>query len=130
LQDPSQLIIQTLEQVAEKAGDITAQVIENYHVRCPASQQLMTHMDEYMLGRMMDQVVLLLMEDGAEELDNYLRFETSNHRSYGVENYMYGNLLGALRDTVSDLVGNDLQPDELSALDGRIDFLLGKLTAT
>ncbi len=99
-------IIESLELVAERAGDITAPTIAAYHERCPASAALMDHMDEHMLGRMMDQVLLLIMEDGEAELNNYLEFETANHEAYGVEPHMYDNLFSAVVDTVKSVLGS------------------------
>ena len=57
-------ILAAMEQVAEKAGDIAPAIFARYFERCGDSRALMEHMDEHMLGRMMDQVLLLIMEPG------------------------------------------------------------------
>ena len=51
----SAAIIESLELVAEKAGDINPTILKRYFDKCPASAKLMDHMDHYMLGRMLDQ---------------------------------------------------------------------------
>jgi len=120
----SESIVTSLELVAERHGDITAEVMRIYHQRCPESAALMEHMDEYMIGRMMDQVLLLLMEDGREELENYLRFETTNHESYGVLPHMYANLLSSVRDCIADVLGDDFGSGMQAAWRTRIAILL------
>lgn len=122
-------IISMFEQVADRGGDITARVIDRYFQRCADSQALMDHMDEHMLGRMMDQVLLLLMESGEAELDSYLKFETANHRAYGVEQHMYQSLLAAVHDVIVDILGDDLSDEMDAALIARSEFLLGEIGA-
>jgi hypothetical protein len=116
-------IIESLEIVAEKGGDIAPAVIHSYHARCTDSAVLMDHMDTYMLGRMLDQVFLLLMEEGTTELRNYLEFETMNHLSYGVENYMYDNLFDAVFETVRSVAGDTWSAEFESAWQARIELL-------
>ncbi len=122
-------ILSAMEILAEKAGDVAPAVFERYFERCQESKALMDHMDEHMLGRMMDQVLLLIMESGEEELASYLTFETANHRSYGVEAHMYGSLLNSVQDVIAETLGEDLTPRMGQAIRARIDYLLGALTA-
>lgn len=124
----SDRIVESLEIVAESAGDITPEVFRNYHRLCPASAQLMDHMDDYMRGRMMDQVLLLLMEEGAEELNSYLEFETRSHESYGVEPYMYENLFSAVVATVREAAGSAWTDAHQSAWDNRVALLLASIS--
>jgi hemoglobin-like flavoprotein len=128
LSNDSSLIIESLEIVAESAGDITSQVFDNYHRSCPASAKLMDHMDDYMLGRMMDQVLLLMMEEGEQELAAYLEFETKSHESYGVEHYMYDNLFEAVLTTVRQAAGKQWADRFQSAWERRINTLLQRIT--
>ena len=122
-------ILSAMELLAEKAGDVAPAIFQRYFERCQESRALMDHMDEHMLGRMMDQVLLLIMESGEEELASYLTFETANHRSYGVEAHMYGSLLHSVQDVIAETLGDALTPGMANALKARIDYLLGALTA-
>ena len=122
-------IIETMEQVAERGGDITSNVIDRYFERCADSKALMDHMDKYMLGRMVDQVLLLLMEADESELESYLRFETASHRSYGVEQHMYQSLMAAVRDVIIKILGDDFTTEMDTALNARTEFLLGEINA-
>ena len=122
-------IIHTFEQVAERAGDITDAIVQRYFQRCRDSRALMDHMDEHMLGRMMEQVLLLLMEDGEEGLESYLEFETAAHRSYGVEHRMYESLMSAVQDVIAETLGEAFTAEMAAALSRRIDFLLAEITA-
>lgn len=118
------IIINSMERVAERSGDITQAVFENYLARCEGSRGLMSHMDQHMQGRMLEQVLLLLMEEGEEELQRYLAFETANHASYGVEFYMYENLFAAVQDVVYASLSHDLSTTEKAAWQSRIRSLL------
>lgn len=118
------IIIDSMERVAERSGDITRAVFENYLARCEGSRSLMSHMDQHMQGRMLEQVLLLLMEDGEEELQRYLAFETANHASYGVEYYMYENLFAAVQEVVYASLAEDLSAREKAAWQARIESLL------
>lgn len=122
-------IITAMELAAEAAGDITGAVFDRYFARCSDSRALMEHMDEHMLGRMMEQVILLLMESGEEELESYIEFETASHRAYGVKPHMYESLMLAVQDVISQALGDAFTEDMALALQSRIDFLLREITA-
>ena len=87
----------------------------------------MEHMDEYMRGRMMDQVLLLLMETDDEELNSYLNFETRNHISYGVTDDMYESLMSAVQDVIRESLGEDFTPQVEAGFKQRTDFLLSAI---
>lgn len=123
-------IIAAMELVAEKAGDVSPAIFKRYFERCEDSRSLMEHMDEHMLGRMMDQVLLLLMESGEEELDSYIEFETASHRSYGVKPYMYESLMLAVQDVLKQSLGSEFTSQMADALQSRIDDLLGAISAS
>ncbi|MGE0625852.1 MAG: globin [Pseudomonadales bacterium] len=125
----SDTITQAMELVAERAGDITEAVFARYFDRCAGSRALMDHMDEYMRGRMMTQVLLLLMEPGEQELASYLHFETDAHKSYGVEQYMYENLLAAVHEEVAQALNGAFTPAMDAAFRSRIDHLLKEIAA-
>ncbi len=122
-------ILAAMEQVAEKAGDITPAIFARYFERCEDSKALMDHMDEHMLGRMMDQVLLLIMEPGEEELSSYIEFETASHRSYGVEPYMYERLMRSVQEVIAGELDDGFTADMAEAFQGRIDYLLKEITA-
>jgi len=82
-----------------------------------------------MRGRMMAQVLMLLMEPGEAELESYLEFETDAHAAYGVELYMYENLLAAVHETVAEALNGSFTPAMASAFSARIDHLLRAIAA-
>lgn len=122
-------ILAAMELVAEKAGDISPAIFARYFERCGESKALMEHMDEYMLGRMMDQVLLLLMESGEEELASYITFETASHRSYGVQPHMYESLMCSVQDVIGSELGDAFTEDMRNAFQGRIDYLLRAISS-
>lgn len=122
--ESSEIITGIMEIVADRAGDITPRVFERYFELSTSAKSLMDHMDEHMLGRMMEQVLLLLMETDDEELNGYLNFETHTHISYGVDSDMYRYLMAAVRDVIEQSLGEDFTPDMADAFAARTEFLL------
>jgi hypothetical protein len=93
-------VLASLEHMAEQGDDITRPIYERFARRCPEWAALMDHMDNYMLGRMMSDVLTLIMTP-PEEIDRqYLGFEVDSHRAYGVTPEMFPPLLEAVRDTL------------------------------
>ncbi|MEM8769613.1 MAG: globin [Pseudomonadota bacterium] len=127
--DTAETITAAMMLLAERAGDVTPTVMDHYFERCADSKALMEHMDRHMLGRMMDQVLLLLMEPGEDELESYLEFETANHRAYGVQQHMYENLLSTVREVVANALGNDYTPATAAAFEARSSYLLEAIAA-
>jgi hypothetical protein len=123
------LVLKTFEQAAERGDDITADIYRRYYQRCPQAQALMSHVDPYMQGRMMEEVLNLLMTEPGELPDGYLAFETANHASYGVLLAMYPDLLLAVRETVRDAVGDDWNDACDRAWDQRTAALLAHIAA-
>jgi hemoglobin-like flavoprotein len=121
-------IVKSFELASERAGDITVQVYEAYFERCPESRELMKLVDQHMRGRMLESVLLLLMGDTDGERD-YIRFETTSHRSYGVLPHMYENLLAAVHETVRRALGADWTSAMEAAWSARIDGILGEIRA-
>jgi hypothetical protein len=122
-------IVRSLELIAESAGDINPKILERYFARCPAAAELMDHMDNYMVGRMLDQVLLLIMESDDTELESYLRFETASHNSYGVQSHMYEQLFQAVLEVASESAGEHWQADFQQAWQQRLDTLLARIVA-
>ena len=65
----------------------------------------MDHMDEHMLGRMMAEVLTVLMAEDVDSQRDYLNFEVGSHRAYGVLGSMYSGLMVAVRDAVRTVLG-------------------------
>ena len=72
-----ELILTSLELVAEEVEDLTVPVYEHYYSASPESRDLMDHMDMLMCGRMLNEVIgLLVMPD--EDLQITLKFEVND----------------------------------------------------
>lgn len=108
-------VTDSLMQVAEEAGDITARIYEHYFAASPASAALMEHVDEIGRGKMMAEVFRLVMLNSFEDESEYLNWEVLNHeRAYSVEPAMYEPLFDALIATVKESLG-DRWDDALAA---------------
>jgi hypothetical protein len=121
----SEALLASLERAADVAGDISPAIYDRYFELCPDSRAIMSHTDEYMRGRMLDEVYRLLMNDNLTGDRDYLAFETVNHRAYGAAGYMYENLLLAVRDVVRGALGQDWTPSVAAAWNARLAELLG-----
>jgi hemoglobin-like flavoprotein len=120
-----EIITETLEVCAEQSGDITSSVYDRFFEGNDEAFNVMGHSDDYMRGRMMEQVYKLLMSDEQLQDDGYVKWELANHTSYGVESNMYEAFLFALRDIVRDSVGAAWTADSNAAWDARINKILG-----
>jgi hypothetical protein len=117
----------SLELAAERGGDIYPAIYDAYFARCASSRDLMQMTDIYMRGRMLDSLFELLIADDVIGQLQYLRYETKNHSSWGVQPQMYDNLLSAVRDTVRNACGPDWTPAMAAAWDTRINALVREI---
>lgn len=114
-------VAETLDAVARRDIDLTAPVLDHYAARRPESAALMAHMDTYMKGRMMADVLMLLLTPPAEVDRNYLTFEVDSHRAYGVTADQFPDLLASVRDSVREAVGDAWDEAADRAWAARID---------
>lgn len=122
-------VLDSLARVAERDEDITRDLYRAFADRCPEQAALMSHMDDYMLGRMMADVLTLVMTPPTEIDRDYLAFEVSSHRAYGVTPDMFAPLLDVVRDTVRASLGAGWSDAIDTAWRHRIDEL-GSAIAT
>ncbi|MEZ5557550.1 MAG: globin [Pseudomonadales bacterium] len=124
------IIGRSLELAAERAGDVTAEVYARYYHDCPAAATVMSHVDQHMQGRMLTEVLTLLLSEDQQSDAGYLDYEVENHRlSYSVRPEMYPALFHAVRDVVRAAVGPDWDAATEAAWTRRIDDLLGAIHA-
>lgn len=116
-------VVASLERLAQTDDDIAGEAYARFTARHPESAGLMSHMDDYMLGRMMQDVLVLLMTPPAEIDRHYLSFEVGSHRAYGVTAAMFRPLLEAVRDTVRDRLASHWTEQVDTAWARRIDAL-------
>lgn len=118
----SEVISTTLELAAEQVEDLTAPVYERYFEASPESDGLMGHMDMLMRGRMLGEVInLLIMPD--DDLDVTLNFEVKTHAANGVHIEMYGQLFDAVHFVVRNVVGDQWTSEFDTAWQRRLDYL-------
>ncbi len=126
---PCDDVVTSLEHVAERAGDIAPEIYRRFAARAPQAAALMSHMDEFMVGRMMQDVLLLLMTRPDDIERDYLKFEVGSHRSYGTTPQMFLPLLEAVRDTVREHLGSDWSAAFEQAWSERITALVARIEA-
>jgi hypothetical protein len=124
------LVHTSFELAAERIGDIVPPVYERYFARDPEAAALMAHMDELTLGRMLTEVVRLLMSTDFAEDAGYLDFEVKNHEwAYQVRARMYGELLLSVRETVAAALGAEWNAAYARAWDARVAGLVDEIGA-
>ncbi len=123
------LVLESFELAAESEKDITAGAYERFYARCPAAQDVMSHVDEHMQGRMLEEVLELLMTPEGEVEPGQLAFEVGNHRAYGTSPDHYRPLLEAVRDTVERELGARWNERFEHAWEAKIESLLAQIHA-
>ncbi|NBC22979.1 MAG: hypothetical protein GVY21_05835 [Gammaproteobacteria bacterium] len=114
-------IYASLERLAEQHDDVTALLHERFAARAPESAALMTHMDEHMLGRMMSDLLILVMTEPGDIDNGYLGFEVQSHRAYGVTPEMFPPLLEVVRDAAREASGAAWDADTDAAWQRRLE---------
>jgi hemoglobin-like flavoprotein len=106
------LIAESLELLSETDADIYARVYEHFFRMNPGAEELMTHMDELTLGRMLEEVTRLLIVDDLGAESAYVAFEYNNHKTaYSVQSKMYRQLFDAFAIAVKEIVGRAWRPE-------------------
>ncbi len=118
----------SLEQSAATGQDITDPVYEHFFAHCAAAIPLMGHSDQHMRGRMMEQVIELLLDDQLQGEGNYFRWEIENHLSaYNVEADMYEAFLDAVQHAVRESIADQWNPSMAQAWQKRIAALVSEV---
>lgn len=121
-------ILSSFELAAEKSEDITDIIYEKYFASCPESEALMSHIDRGVRGKMIQEVIRLIMVEDYTHEAQYLNFEVKFHQgSYSVEQHMYGNLLNSLHAVIKELVASDWTEKFEDAWISRIELLSQEL---
>lgn len=122
------LVYRTFELAAERVDDIVEPVYRRYFARDPEAAALMSHMDHLTLGRMLNEVMRLLMSSDYAVDASYLDFEVKNHEwAYRVQSRMYSELLASVRETVAEVLGSEWNAACAAAWDERVARLLEEI---
>ncbi len=118
------LVEQSFELAAERSGDITDAVYEAYFAACPAAGELLGHADAHMRGRMLEDVLGLVMTPSNQIDPSYVAWEVENHvAGYSVHAEMYQPLFSALRDVIRESLGSDFDTATAQQWQDRISGL-------
>ena len=124
-----ELVVASLEQVAERDIDLTPAIYQIFFDRCSAALPLMGHSDEYMRGRMAAQIFELLIDDAHLGEGGYLSWEVDAHcKDYGVDPAMYDVLFAAVKSAVKEAISDGWNSEFDAAWDYRIEHLLAEIS--
>ncbi|MFT7687022.1 MAG: hemoglobin-like flavoprotein [Candidatus Azotimanducaceae bacterium] len=121
-------ILTSFELAAERAEDITDTIYDKYFAACPESEELLRNVDQGVKGKMIQEVIRLIMVEDYQEESDYLNFEVKFHQSsYSVELHMYSNLLNAVHSVIRGLIGTDWTKEFEIAWTNRLGMLSQEL---
>lgn len=124
----TELVTETLSECAETLGDVVPAVYQRFFELDSQSAALMKHADEYMQGRMLEQVFELLMSDQPFAEDGFLDWELNNHLiAYRATPPMYEALFQALVETVKKGAPNTWNDDAEAAWSARTDQVMQRV---
>lgn len=118
----TELIADSLELAANHIEDLTEPVYERYFDASPESVDLMSHMDTLMRGRMLGDVLTLLMMSESET-PVALKFEVKTHQANGVYPEMFNHLFDSLFTVVRRAGGDEWRAEFDEAWRLRIEYL-------
>jgi hemoglobin-like flavoprotein len=122
--EPHEAIHETLEVAALHCEDLTDPVYQRFFEVHPEAAEMMKHVDLHVRGRMLNDVLSLLLSP-AESTDRVLlEFEVASHRNYGVGEELYAPFLAAIRDTSRELSSEIWDEHLESGWNQRINQLL------
>ena len=121
----SDLISDSLEACAEQDLDISDGVYQRFFAADKAAAELMDHSDQQMRGRMLQEVLQMLL---SEDDTDYLTWEVSNHLlSYNVTLGMYATFFEALQSSVASELGDQWTPAYAQAWQAKTVSLLAQI---
>ena len=120
-----ELIERALECAAEDDPKLNERIYKNFYDAMPDAEQLMSHVDEGVRGKMMAEIYrLLLTKDVAASDSEYLVFETKTHaNSYFVRPEMYRLLSDVLLQTLRLSAARVWSPAVEAAISRRLNAL-------
>ncbi len=114
-------ITESLTLCAEQDIDLTDAVYDGFFAACPAAIPLMEHSDQHMRGRMLSEVLEMLLTELTSETAGYLSWEIDNHvAAYAVTLDMYLPFFQALQAAVQTALAEAWQPEHQQAWDARL----------
>ena len=122
------IIEQSLELAAEVLDDFSGSVYKRYFDLQPDAEDLMSHIDDIVRGKMVAEIIRLIFVENYQEETDYLRFETKTHAdSYFVKADMYPDLLTALVASVKEGAGDIWEASVAQAWQTKQEDLLAAL---
>jgi hemoglobin-like flavoprotein len=109
----NQLIDETLEQLAEKCGDLTDDVYARFEANCPQGSALLADASPIVRGRMLGEILDAIRMRSAQEkqVDIYIATETVTHMPIGIDYSIYESLFQALYETVDSALADEWTPE-------------------
>ncbi len=120
-----ELIERVLGCAAEDDPELNETIYKNFYQAMPDAEQLMSHVDEGVRGKMMAEIYRLFLSDSVAASDgDYLVFETKTHaNSYFVRPDMYGVLGDVLLQTLRLSAARVWSPAVEAAVSQRLNAL-------
>lgn len=123
-------LTRVFESLAAQNMDLLPEIYERFFQLCPQAESLISHSDDPMRGRMLEQTFHLLMDPPLQGPDGYFRWEIANHLSaYGVTLHMYTAYFQAIGEIMTDALDSEWTSAVDHAWQHRVEDLLGDVLA-
>lgn len=107
----TEIVTQSLEQVAERVGDPAQQIYERLFQRIPeARERFARDVTGDIRGEMLTMVFGCLMDPDGPYQANLVRAERVNHDGFGTPHAEFDSFFDVVRDTCRDVLGADWTP--------------------
>ena len=121
-------ILNSFEIAAEKTNDLTESIYKRCFANCPGSEELMQHIDIGVRGKMIQEVLRLILVENYDNEEGYLNFEVKYHKeSFKVQKHMYSNLLNAVHAVLKESIQADWTEEFEFAWKRRIGNLVNEI---
>lgn len=125
-----ELVTESLEVLEDESGVFNDRLFSRFYDCAPGAEDLMAHMDDLMKGKMLEEVIRLLLADDFDSEAEYLDFELKNHETaYSVDHGMYRPLFDSFYETVKEFVKDGWRSEFDTAWQTRIDEVMSALDA-
>ena len=121
----AELITQSLDLLAERAGDPTRRVYERLFAEFPETEERFCRdVTGAIRAEMLTMVFDCLMDPGGPYQLNLIRAERVNHDGFGTPNEVFNRFFWIVRDACRELSGETWTPEVEAAWQARIDEVL------
>lgn len=125
--DQTQMIVRSLEAIAEKVGDPTPQVFARLFAEHPeAEAEFARDVTGAVRGEMLTMVFTCLMDPDGPYQAGLVRTERVNHDGFGVPSELFDSFFEVVKATCREVLDGEWSPDVEAAWSAQIAHVLDR----